>query len=303
MSKKFILVALILCLGNSLVAEGRRWKVMTSIFPLLDFARQIAGDKAEVSLLLPPGADVHTWQPRPGEILALSRADLFIYCGANLEPWAAGLVKNYRNSGGRVLEAGAGLAVPQPDFEPGRESSAGAADPHVWLDLGLDEAIVLRVAHTLAELDPESRVFFQRRAEAYIDRLRALDGEFRLRLQGCRHRTVVLAGHAAFGYLAARYGLVQASLSGLSPDSEPGPRRIIRIIELMKQEKASTVFFIKNESPKLAGVLARETKARLLPLHPAHNLTREELRSGLTFLEIMKDNLVNLAEGLNCAKR
>jgi len=298
-------VTFILLLGvlNPLRAGGRVLKITASIFPLMDFARQVAGDRAEVRLLLPPGADVHTWQPRPGEMLTLSRTDLFIFCGGNLEPWAEGLVKNFRNSGGQVLEAGAGLASQKLD--PGQDAhhAHGAADPHVWLDLGLDETIVLRIADRLAGLDPAGQDIYRRRADSYIQKLRALDSEFRERLNKCRSRTIILAGHAAFGYLASRYGLRQASPYGLSPDAEPAPRQVVGIIELMKREGLSTIFFLKYESRKMAEVLARETKARLLPLNPAHNLSQNDLQAGVTFLDIMKENLEILGRGLSCAEK
>ena len=301
--KKAILLFLFLGLMSPLEGGARHLKVKTSIFPLMDFARQVAGDRAEVSLLLPPGVDVHTWQPRPGDMLALSKADLFLFCGGSLEPWAEGLIKNYRNSGGQVLEAGAGLATLKNGFDPYREHSSGATDPHVWLDFGRSETIVRRIEGKLAELDPEGKVLFHRRAQTLIEKLRALDNEFQKKLQNCRQRTVVLAGHAAFGYLASRYRLVQVSVSGLSPDAEPGPRRVVRIVDMMRREGLTSIFYIKNESRKLAEVLARETGAGLLPLNPAHNLTRDELRSGLTFLDIMKENLDSLSRGLSCAEK
>lgn len=301
--RKLITLALFVGVLNSLGAGQRSLKVVTSIFPLMDFARQVAGDRAQVSLLLPPGADVHTWQPRPGDMLVLSRTDLFIICGANLEPWAQDLIKNLGNSGVKVLEAGAGLASRKED--PGQEAgrAPGAADPHVWLDLGLDEVIVRRIAERLSVLDPQGKDIYGRRADSYIEKLRALDGEFRRTLSGCRGRTFVLGGHAAFGYLASRYGLRQVSLYGLSPDAEPGPRQVVQIVELMKKEGLSTVFYEENESRKMSEILARETKARLLPLNAAHNLAPNQLGSGLSFLDIMRKNLESLSQGVGCDKK
>lgn len=300
--RKFIRLALFVAVLNSWGPGQRPLKVVTSIFPLMDFARQVAGDRAQVSLLLPPGADVHTWQPRPGDMLVLSRTDLFIICGANLEPWAQDLIKNLGNSGVKVLEVGAGLASRKEDtgHEAGR--AHGAADPHVWLDLGLDEVIVRRIAERLAALDPQGKDIYGRRADSYIEKLRALDGEFRRTLLECRGRTFVLGGHAAFGYLASRYGLRQVSLYGLSPDAEPAPRQVVQIVELMKKEGLSTVFYEENQSRKMSEILARETKARLLPLNAAHNLAPNQLGSGLSFLDIMRKNLKSLSQGVGCDK-
>ncbi len=303
LSRRAAFFILLFGLMVPLEAGGGRIRVMASIFPLMDFARQVAGDRAEVSLLLPPGADVHTWQPRPGEMMALSKSDLFLFCGASLEPWAEGLIKNYRNSGGQVLEAGVGLASLKGDFDLDGEHSSGAIDPHIWLDLRRAETIVLRIERKLAELDPKGKILFASRAKTLIEKLRILDGEFQNELRGCRQKTIVLAGHAAFGYLASRYGLIQVAVSGLSPDAEPGPRRVVRIVDTMRREGLTAVFYIKNESRKMAEALARETGARLLPLNPGANLTRDELRSGLTFLDIMKKNLDSLSRGLGCAEK
>jgi zinc transport system substrate-binding protein len=300
---KFAVCLLLLGILNPLRAGGRVLKITASIFPLMDFARQVAGDRAEVRLLLPPGADVHTWQPRPGEMLRLSRTDLFLFCGDNLEPWAEDLSKSYRQAGGQVLEAGAGLASRKLGPDQAERYGPEAADPHVWLDLSLAETIVRRIEQKLAELDPNGQDTYRRRSDSYIHDLRALDRVFRERLLKCRSRTIVLAGHAAFGHLASRYGLRQVSPYGLSPDTEPAPRQVVGIIELMKKEGLSTVFFIQYESRKMAEVLARETKTQLMPLNPAQNLSPSDFRAGMTFLDIMKENLKSLEQGLGCAEK
>jgi zinc transport system substrate-binding protein len=301
--RTFITLALGVAILSSAGAGPRPLKVVTSIFPLMDFACQVAGDRAEVSLLLPPGADVHTWQPRPGDLFALRRTDLFIICGANLEPWAPDLINNLGNSRINVLEAGAGLATRKEEHGPEAGRSHGADDPHVWLDLGLDEVIVGRIAQRLSVLDPGGKGIYARRADSYIKKLRALDAEFRRTLSGCRGRTFILGGHAAFGYLAARYGLRQVSLYGLSPDAEPAPRQVVQIVELMKKERLSVVFYEENQSRKMAEILARETKARLLPLNTAHNLAPHQLGPVHSFLDIMRKNLESLSQGVGCGKK
>ncbi len=279
-------------------------RILASILPLEEFASGVAGDRGEVSLLLPPGAGVHTWQPRPGDIMKLASADLFISVGANLEPWLADVVAAVPKGKVRVLEVSKGLTLMPAPEESGEEAAQGhgheGLDPHVWLDFGLDEKIVDGIASTLAELDPEGKALFQANAAALKAKLRTLDEEFRTGLAGCKGREFILAGHDAFGYLARRYGLVQRSLYGLSPDSQPKPRDVMAVVDEARRTGVKTVFTETSVPPGLAETLARETGARVLSLSAAHNLTREDIRRKLGFFDIMREDLKNLREGLGC---
>jgi len=278
----------------------RKIKVMTSVFPLQEFARAVAGEEAEVNLLLPPGAGIHSWQPRPSDLVKLSAADLFIYIGARLEPWADDILRSLAGRQIHSLEVAAFL----PLMESPEEGSHGHAedraglDPHVWLDFEYDQAIIRRIQEILSELDPANASRFRENAESYIARLAALDRVFRQELSPCPRRIFVVGGHAAFGYLAKRYGLRQVSLYGLSPDSEPTPGQMIEIINLARQEGIKHIYFESNVSPKLARVLAKEIHASTLTLNPGHNITKEEAARGMTFLQLMEDNLVSLKKGL-----
>jgi zinc transport system substrate-binding protein len=275
---------------------------MATVFPLREFAAAVAGERGEASLLLPPGAGVHTWQPRPGDIARLSECDLLLYIGSGLEPWLPDLLKAFPRGRIRTLEAAAGLAV-AGGVEEGNhleEHDHGALDPHVWLDFELDVRIVARIAEELSRLDPSGGPIFSANAGRLIARLKDLDAEFRDGLAGCRGRDIVLAGHSAFGYLARRYGLVQTALYGLSPDSQPKPRDLIKAVDFCKQKGIKTVYFENSVAPDLSRTLAREIGGRVLVLYAGHNLTRDEQARGIGFFDLMEKNLASLREGLGC---
>ncbi|MFZ2054784.1 MAG: zinc ABC transporter substrate-binding protein [Candidatus Aminicenantales bacterium] len=269
---------------------------MTSVFPLREFAREIAADRAEVSLLLPPGAGVHTWQPRASDIIRLSLADLFIYVGEGLEPWIPDLLKSLSAPGLRVLA----LAGSLPLQEQGEGDQEKRHDPHVWLDFGLDLIIVDHITALLSEIDPANAPAFRERAGRLKERIQILDSAYARALDRCASRTLLIAGHAAFGYLAKRYGLDQISIYGLSPDAEATPSRLMTAIEWGKKSRIRAVFTEANASPRMAAVLAKELQVEVLPLHPGANLNRKEWESGRTFFDIMEENLVNLKKGLAC---
>jgi zinc transport system substrate-binding protein len=276
-----------------------RIKVMTSIFPLKEFARAVAGEWGDAELLLPPGAEIHAWQPKPSDLVKLSAADVFVYIGAQLEPWAEDILRSVKNPDLHVIEASRGLTLIDHE-EKGEDHEHGVGDPHIWLDFANDKKIVDRIAEVLSRIDPDRRNIFLENAQAYKQKLDVLDEKYRKGLDRCDQKTIVLGGHAAFGYLARRYNLSQISLYGLSPDSRPTPRQLIDVIDFIKKKEIGTIFFEINVSSELARVIAEETGAKTLVLNPGASLPRKQDQSRITFFSIMEKNLENLRNGLGC---
>ncbi len=292
------LVVFLAAVPASLEAKVR---VGATVLPLGEFASRIAGDRAEVSLLLPPGAGVHTWQPRPADISRLAKADLLLYIGGDLEPWLPGLLEALPGGRLRTFEASSGSPMIEAhDEHEAGEAAHGTLDPHIWLDLEIDVRIVGGIAEELSAIDPEGRDVFRANAEALAGRLRRLDADFREGLSSCPGRDIVLAGHGAFGYLARRYGLVQRALYGLSPDAQPKPRDLIEAVDFCRRNGIRTVFFENSVSPALSRTLAREIGGRVLVLQAGHNLTREQQDRKVGFFELMDENLKALRLGLGC---
>jgi zinc transport system substrate-binding protein len=302
-ARRALVFSLFLALAGPALATGKI-KVLTSIFPLREFAAAVIGERGEAALLLPPGAGVHTWQPRPGDIMRLSSSDLFISVGSGLEPWLSGVLKAVAGGRLRVLEVSRGLPMLSAKAEepgaPSDEHDHGPIDPHIWLDFGLDALITDRIVTALSEIDPSGAGYFQKNAESLKDRLRQLDSRFSQGLKNCPGKQIVVAGHAAFGYLAHRYGLIQTALYGLSPDSQPRPQQMMKIIDFCRKENIRTIYFETSVPPDLARTLAAEISGRVLVLYAGHNLTREQVMKGVGFFDIMEENLRNLREGLGC---
>ncbi len=272
--------------GAAVPAPGKV-EVMTSLFPLKEFVREVGGERVSVSQLLPPGAELHDWQPSARQIVDLNRARLLVCVGGGLEPWAELAVRNREKEGRPVLVVSRGEALT-------------GGDPHIWLDFTRDLKIVDAVRAALVAIDPPGAETYRRNAEAYKEKLRALDSRYKTGLSNCANRVLVTGGHAAFGYLAARYGLTQVSLYGLSPDSEPTPRHLIEVTREVKSRNIKAIFFETTVNPALARVLAKETGAEALPLNDGANLSPEQAASGTTFLQVMDRNLENLRRGLAC---
>lgn len=280
--------------------------VFATLFPILDFAREIAGDRADVVPLLPPGAEVHSYSPTPADMMRLSRARLFLYLADDMEIWAPGL----------VADAPATLLVrtvaPESSAFFGKEAETHehdascehrplGLDPHIWLDPLRAQAMADRIAAALAEADPAHAAEYRANCTALQGRIMDLHAEIEQGLAGCQTRTLISGGHFAFGHFAERYGLEHLSpYEGFSPNAQPSPRALAELVRTMRERGTTAIFYEEVLDPRLARVLADETGARLLPLHALHNRTPADVASGATYFTLMRRNLENLRIGLGC---
>ncbi|MCK4337532.1 MAG: zinc ABC transporter substrate-binding protein [Candidatus Aminicenantes bacterium] len=288
--------------GVSLFAEKIR--IVTSIFPLKEFAGAVAGDRGEVSLLLKPGAEIHTWKPKPSDMIKLSKADLFIYIGADLEPWISDIFKSFKKHNIKILEASQGLELYLEGHEHRTDRNSdhrhGFMDPHIWFDFQYDQIIIAKITDILSEMDPQNKLHYQKNALSYQKKLQKLDIQYMAGLKDCDQKIIVLGGHNAFGYMARRYNLKLISLYGLSPNARPGPKQIAEIVDMAKKNNIKTIFYETFVNDQLTQVLAREIGAVTMALNTGANLTMDQFRAGTSFLQLMEINLENLKHGLSC---
>jgi zinc transport system substrate-binding protein len=277
--------------GESPPPDGRPL-VVASFFPIYDFARRVAADRAQVISLVPPGVHGHDWEPSPQDVAQVRRARLFVYNGAGFEPWADKLIKEAAGPSTVVVAASAGLTI-------ARAGGHGEADPHVWLDPVLAKGEVDAIQAALERGDPQGTSVYEANAAAYRAKLSALDTRFDTGLRDCARREVVVS-HAAFGYLTRRYRLEQIAVTGLAPQAEPSPAALAAIVRTARERKVTAIFLEPLVSPKLAETLAREVGVRLLTLDPVEGVTKKEAAAATGYIELMLRNLESLREGLGC---
>jgi zinc transport system substrate-binding protein len=292
--------------------EMKRLVVVATLFPIYDFARNVAGDRAEVTLLLPPGAEPHGFEPRPADIVRLNKADVFLYTSPEMEPWAADIIKGLQNKNLEVIDTSRGIITgrghentghrhdSRDGHRDGRHDRSGAADPHIWLDLANALKMVENIRDGLAKIDPAGKDVYENNAVSTIEHLKALDERFRKGLQTCEKKILVNGGHFAFDYMAKRYGFRYVSVYGLSPDAEPTAASLVKLTRLIRDNHLGYLFHEELINPRVAETLARETGTTLLKLHPAGNLSKEQFDRGETFITLMDRNLENLKTGLQC---
>jgi zinc transport system substrate-binding protein len=257
--------------------------VVVAFYPLAWAAEQIGGDAVDVENLTAPGAEPHDIELTPRDVEEVRNADLVLYLGKGFQPALEKAVES-RSGPSLDLLAGQDLAsAPKGEEEL-------AVDPHVWLDPPRFARMVMSIGSELHREDAAARL---------ADRLHRLDDELRTGLRSCR-RNEIVTSHAAFGYLAQRYGLQQVPLTGVSPEAEPSPRDLQALIDEVKKSGATTVFFETLVSPRLAQTVAREAGARTAVLDPIEGLTKDEVAAGGDYLSVMHANLAALRKALAC---
>jgi zinc transport system substrate-binding protein len=315
MKKLFFGVLLLICVALLSACQNKeaqapaekKLTVVTTLFPLYDFARAIGGDRADVSLLLPPGIEPHTFEPKPADVMKVNKADIFVFTNEYMEPWAKSFINGLPTKNITIVDTSRGVTLLKAGPEEGQEEAHGedhhhhgGMDPHIWLDFANAQVMADNILSAMVAKDPANRDYYTARAIAYKAELKKLDDEYRVGLADCGKRVLLHGGHYAFGYLARRYGLQYQSASAVNADAEPTPAKLAGLIKLMRANGLKYVFSEELLSTRSAETIARETGATVLMLHGAHNISRDDLAMGVTYISLMKKNLGNLRIGLQC---
>jgi zinc transport system substrate-binding protein len=280
--------------------DGRhKVKVITTLFPLYDMARNIGAEKADVSLLLPPGVESHSFEPTPGDIVKINEADVFVYTGKFMEPWAEGIIKGAANKKLIVVDASRGTKMIPGVFHD-EDEPAGSLDPHIWLDFDNAKIILGNILEAFQRSNSADKGFYERKADDYSGKLAELDSVYRTALAVCKKKEIIYAGHYAFGYLANRYGIKYLAAQGVSPNAEPTAKDLGKLVEQIKKDKVKYIYYEELTSPKIAETIAGETGAKMLMLNAAHNLAKDQFEKGISFFDILRNDLDNLKIGLEC---
>ena len=361
--------------GDVETSENGKLKVVTTLFPYYDFTRQIAGDKVELSMVIPAGQDSHSFEPTPADIRLIQNADLLICNGGAMEQWVSQVVSSLDSESLKVITMMDYVDIVEEEVVEGMEDageehhhdhSHAAADDthedhdhdeafhaddedhdhaaedhdhtddehdhsaetqkhtddghdhaaedhnhdddaayeieydeHIWTSPVNAMKITQVIADTLQEMDPADADTFAANAEDYIGKLKNLDQKFRDVVNGADLDLIVMADKFPLRYFADTYGLrYRAAFSGCASDTEPSAKTIAYLIDKVREEQIPAVYYLELSSHRVAEIISEETGAKPLLFHSCHNVTRREFDNGVTYLELMEQNVVNLREGL-----
>lgn len=260
--------------------------VVASFFPIYEFAKQVGGDRVNIITLIPAGVEPHDYEPTIQQLQQAENADVVFFNGLGFEDSWIDRVTN-----DNLVDTSVYSNLSQ---------GSQIRNPHIWLDPVFAKAQVQQIEKALIEIDPNNKLYYQRNAMNFTDKLDSLNSEIRTALQTCDKKDFI-AFHDAFGYFAARYGLIQHSVQGVSPEGEVLPQRIEETIKLANDLGLKVIFAEELVDPRFAEVIAQEIpNGRVLVLSPLEGIEKNEADSGVGYLEKMEQNISNLKEGLEC---
>lgn len=265
--------------------------VYTSIYPLYDFTKKIGGEKVTVINITPAGAEPHSFEPSPQLLAKLSKASLFLYNGAGMEPYLEKLRATLQESSLLMVEASQDIQVIKDKEE---------IDPHFWLSPSCALTMGQNILQALIHIDPDNQAYYEKNFSTFTEQLTQLGEEYRKTLARCPGKKIIVT-HQAFNYLCQEYDLEQIPVMGLHAEAEPTPGKLKELSKLIKKEKIKYLFSEALYSPKTAATIARETGAAVLQLHPLGSLNEKELQEGKDYFQIMRENLQNLQQALEIA--
>ena len=270
--------------SNRVTPTQGKLRVVASLYPISFFANEIGGDYITVATITPIGAEPHDYEPTTRDIANIEQSNLLILNG-QIEPWGPKIMEDLKNTKTTVVVAG--------------EKLISRGDAHVWLDPVLAKQEAIKISEALIRADPTHASSYTTNMKKLGEKLDALDVAFKNGLAHCQQKNIITS-HAAFGYIAARYNLLQLSIAGLSPDEEPSPQKLAEISQFIKEHNIQYIFFESLVSPRLSQTIARETGATTIIFNPLEGLTHEEVSNSADYFLLQKQNLDNLKIALSC---
>lgn len=312
--------------------EGKKLQIVTTNFPSYDFARAITKEDAEVTMLVKPGAETHSFEPSPQDIITIQNADLFIYTGGDSDEWVDGILESVQNKNFHVFkmmdavnlieeetvegmqeeehehdhaDADHGNEEADHDHEKAdqaeeHEEEGPEMDEHVWTSPKNAITIVEKLEETLSGLDESHKDSFKANSESYVKELEELDKSFKEVVDSGKRKEIIVADRFPFAYFCKEYGLSYfAAFPGCSTDTQPSAATIAFLTDKVKEDKIPVVFHIEMGNEDMVNAISKDTGAKKLLLNSVHNVTDSDFKAGKTYVDLMKPNVEALKEALN----
>jgi zinc transport system substrate-binding protein len=293
-------------------ANDDRISVVSTIFAPYDFVRAIAGDHVNLTMLLPPGSESHSYEPTPQDILTVQNCDVFIYIGGESDAWIGDILASLDTSGFKIVTLMDCVEVVEEEIVEGMQEDEddheenAAYDEHVWTSPQNAGRIVEKLTATLCEVDEDNKAAYETNKTAYLAKLSELDAAFQNVVENAARKEIIFGDRFPFRYFADAYGLTYyAAFPGCATETEASAATVAFLIDKVEQDSIPAVFHIELSSKKMANAIAEsvadrtEREVKVLLLHACHNVSRADFESGATYLSLMEGNVQTLKEALS----
>lgn len=290
------IVALLLCglflcgCGGAEKSDNKKIGVVTTIFPIYDFVRAVGGEKIDIKLLIKPGMEIHSYDPVPSEIKSIYDADLFLYIGGESEAWVDKIIGDKKVNSKALIECADKL------FEEGKKEY----DEHIWTSPQNAEKMLDEILNRLIKTDPENSGFYTENHQNYVEKIKAVEAKTRSVAERCEAPFILVADRFPFRYFVDSYNIdYVAAADGCAISTDISLKTMARLIDTIREKNLKYAYYVEMSNKEIANSLAEQTGVKLLELHSAHNVTLEDFKNGITYVDIMERNYKALKEGMN----
>jgi len=291
---------------KNVTKNSEKISIITTNFPAYDFARAVAGDTADIKMLIKPGVETHDFEPTPQDIIDIKNSKLFIYTGGESDEWIEDVVKDISVDKTKLFQMMNVVETKEEEVVEGMEhehehedEEETEYDEHVWTSLRNASKIINNIKNELIKISPENKNIYEENTKNYTDKLTELDANFQKIVDNGKRKTLVFGDRFPLRYFVDDYGLNYfAAFPGCSEQTEASSNTVAFLIGKIKTENIPVVFKIEMSSGSIAKTIADETGAKVLTFNSAHNISIDDFRSGLTYVKIMEENLKAFEEAL-----
>lgn len=293
-------------------SDSHRLSIVVTNFPEYDFAHQIVQDNADVTMLLKPGAESHTYDPTPEDIITIQNSDMFVYVGGDSDEWVDDVLSSMDQTHMNIFRLMAAVETVPEELVEGMEEEAEEEesaedgeeevelDEHVWTSPVNAMTIVRKMSETLEDLDPDNKDVYEKNASNYISELSDLDKEFQDIVSNAKRKEIIVGDRFPFRYFCDEYGLFYyAAFPGCSTDTQASAKTVAFLIDKVKNDEIPVVFHIELSNEEMCSSIAEATGAKSELLNAVHNVSDEDFKNGATYVSLMQHNVEVLKEALN----
>lgn len=299
--------------SNSAIQDNGKISVVTTIFPYYDFTRSIAGDKADIKLLLSPGSEPHSYDPSPSDIVAIENCDIFIYNGGESDEWVESVLDSIENKNMKIMRMMDYVdllyeqSVEHDEHEHGEEHNhvdehehGEEYDEHIWTSVKNAEKLSDAIYYELSACDSANKSIYSSNRDRYISKLKSLDSKFSDIVSNAKRNTVVFGDRFPFLYFVTDYSLYyDCAFPGCSSETEPSISTVTHMIDFTRDNQIPVVFYLEFSNGRVARLISEDTGAKTMRYSSCHNVTKDEFADGATYISLMEQNANALREALN----
>ena len=291
---------------TTVAADNEKLNIIATIFPAYDFAREIGGEQINLKMLIPPGSESHTYEPSPQDIIDIENCDIFIYAGGNGDKWVETIIEAVDTDTAFISLMEIVTPLEETHHEDGHsthhhdEDDTEEYDEHVWTSPLNADIICNKICQVICSADTDNEEYYTNNYISYSQKLAKLDDTARSIVNNAKRNKIIFADRFPIRYFTEEYGIeYQGAFPGCATETEPSPKTLISLIDIVRTGKIPVVFYRELSDKKVAQIVCEDTDARMLQFHSCHSITKDEYSAGVTYIQLMEQNLANLKEALN----